>query len=70
MHMAYVAGIVDGEGCLGFTKSRSGIIPRLMVTNTNFELLNALKEQSNWLNKKGNDRTAHSPMLLEYASDI
>ena len=45
MNRAYVAGIIDGEGCIGFTKARKTIFPRVMVANTNKELLEDLKEQ-------------------------
>ena len=41
----YVAGIVDGEGSIGFGKTRGTIFPRVFVTNTNLDLLNALKDQ-------------------------
>lgn len=44
MNVAYVAGLVDGEGCIGFTKSRSNLIPRVMITNTNKDLMDLLKE--------------------------
>jgi hypothetical protein len=44
MDVGYVAGIVDGEGCINFTRSRGNLIPRLLVTNTNTELLYALRD--------------------------
>ena len=43
MNRAYAAGIVDGEGCIGFSKTRNVYYPRIMVVNTNSELLNDLR---------------------------
>jgi intein/homing endonuclease len=44
MNLAYVAGLMDGEGSIGFTKSRSAMVPRVSITNTNLDLLQQLKE--------------------------
>jgi len=40
---AYVAGIIDGEGCIGLSRSGAGVYPSIYVTNTNIDLLHALK---------------------------
>src|SRR6185369_8308059 len=60
MNLAYVAGLVDGEGCIGFTQCRSNMIPRICITNTNKKLIemlyykfggcifNAKRVKSNW----------------------
>ena len=32
---AYIAGIVDGEGCISLYKNRATYIPRLTIVNTN-----------------------------------
>jgi hypothetical protein len=45
MNRQYAAGFVDGEGCIGFAKTRSSIFPRIIVTNTNLEILNEFKEK-------------------------
>ncbi len=45
MNLAYIAGIIDGEGCIGFTRCRTNVYPRVIVTNTNLELLEELKKQ-------------------------
>lgn len=42
--VAYVAGIIDGEGCLIFGRTRTSYYPRVMITNTNLDLLNWLQE--------------------------
>jgi len=44
MNLAYVAGLMDGEGSIGFTRSRSAMVPRVSITNTNLELLEDLKK--------------------------
>lgn len=44
MNLAYVAGLIDGEGCLGFTKSGKCVTPRITITNTDKDVLNDLKE--------------------------
>ena len=43
MNLAYVAGLMDGEGSIGFTRSRSAMVPRVSITNTDIELLEDLK---------------------------
>ncbi len=45
MHLAYVAGIFDGEGCVGFGRCRTAVFPRIFVSNTNRDLLEALRDQ-------------------------
>lgn len=42
MNLAYVAGLVDGEGCIGFTQIRANLVPRICITNTNKELIEIL----------------------------
>jgi len=44
MNIAYVAGLVDGEGCLGLTKCGKSIAPRIVITNTNKQIIYDLKE--------------------------
>ena len=43
MNLAYLAGIIDGEGCIGFTRVRGQLIPRITVTNTDRCLIEDLK---------------------------
>lgn len=49
LHPAYIAGIVDGEGCLTLVTSRGGgggystIRPVLAIANTNRDLLEAVR---------------------------
>ena len=45
MNRAYVAGIIDGEGHIGFARTRNVIYPRVSVINTNLDLLNDLKNK-------------------------
>jgi|SRR5215475_2018909 len=45
LESAYVAGIIDGEGCVQFSWARTTMFARILVVNTNLDLLMALKEQ-------------------------
>jgi hypothetical protein len=45
MDLAYLAGLVDGDGCIGFSMCRGRMLPRLMVANTNLEMLQAIQEE-------------------------
>lgn|SRR5262245_7055895 len=45
LESAYVAGIIDGEGCINFSRARTTIFVRILVVNTNCELLEMLKDQ-------------------------
>lgn len=40
--LAYVAGIVDGEGWIGISKNNTSFTTRVSVVNTNLDLLNWL----------------------------
>ena len=39
----YLAGFVDGEGCFNITRCRTWILPRLLITNTNVDILKQIK---------------------------
>jgi hypothetical protein len=41
----YMAGFFDGEGCVGFCRVRQSIYPRVLVTNTNLEILEEFRSQ-------------------------
>lgn len=42
--LKYMAGFVDGEGCFNFsTPSKRSAIPRILITNTNYEVLLQIK---------------------------
>lgn len=43
MNLAYVAGLVDGEGCINLTMSGKNLAPRVSITNTNLELIKMLQ---------------------------
>jgi hypothetical protein len=43
MNRAYVAGFFDGEGCVGFSRARRSVFPRILVTNTNRAILEELR---------------------------
>ena len=45
MNLQYAAGFVDGEGCIGFARCRKSIFPRIIVTNTNIDILNEFKQK-------------------------
>lgn len=42
MNLHYVAGLLDGEGCIGFMKIRTVVVPRVSITNTNYEIIQDL----------------------------
>lgn len=44
MNNAYLAGILDGEGNVSFCRSRTAVFPRVLIVNTNLELLEAIQE--------------------------
>jgi hypothetical protein len=45
MNLAYVAGLVDADGSIGFTSSKSSVfVPRVTITNTNLQLLEDIKK--------------------------
>ena len=45
MNLAYIAGFVDGEGCIQFSRCRKRVFPRVLVVNTDREVLEALQDQ-------------------------
>ena len=49
---AYIAGFIDGEGCIMFSKQKNShlrntyhYVPRIIIGNTNKEILEQIKEQ-------------------------
>lgn len=44
MNLAYLAGLIDGEGCIGFTRIRCQLVPRVTITNTNEKIIYDLKD--------------------------
>lgn len=45
MNLAYVAGLLDGEGSIGFTQCRGQLIPRIDIANTNKDLILMLQRE-------------------------
>ena len=41
----WLAGFIDGEGCFNVSRTRKTIFPRLLIANTNIEILEAIKEK-------------------------
>jgi hypothetical protein len=39
MQLAYLAGLIDGEGSIGFARTRHHWHPRIIIANTSLELL-------------------------------
>ncbi len=39
----YLAGFIDGEGCFNIAKDRKTFFPRLLIGNTNLEVLQIIK---------------------------
>lgn len=44
LESAYIAGIIDGEGCIRLAWARSTVFPQILIVNTNLKLLNILQE--------------------------
>ena len=50
---AYIAGLIDGEGYIGLTRSRGSYRPRVIISNCNLDLLkNAQKIIGGYITKK------------------
>lgn len=45
MNLSYLAGLVDGEGCIRFSRCRTTIFPMIIITNTNREILEDIKNE-------------------------
>lgn len=45
VELAYIAGIVDGEGCISMYRQNTTYFPRLNVVNTNRDLAEYLKKR-------------------------
>jgi hypothetical protein len=43
VNWAYLAGFIDGEGCLGLRRVKTTIRPRITITNTNKEVLELIR---------------------------
>jgi hypothetical protein len=43
--LAYIAGIIDGEGCIGGYLSNTGFVIQLLIANTNKELMDWLSDK-------------------------
>lgn len=41
----WLAGFIDGEGCFNVTRCRSTILPRLLIVNTNIDILRSIQEK-------------------------
>jgi len=42
--IAYIAGIIDGEGSIGIYKNRKYYVPKVTIANTNLDLLVYIKD--------------------------
>lgn len=45
MNTAYVAGFFDGEGCVNFSYCRNSLFPRVLITNTDIDILQRIRER-------------------------
>lgn len=80
MNLAYIAGLVDGEGCIGFTQNRGRLVPRIDIANTNKDLIIELQKQfggcireskrakSNW--KTGYHWVVTSKLAIDFLDKI
>ena len=41
----WLAGFIDGEGCFNITRCRTTIYPRLLIVNTNLDILEEIKKR-------------------------
>jgi hypothetical protein len=41
----YMAGFFDGEGCVNMARTRASVFPRVLITNTNREILEQFQRQ-------------------------
>jgi hypothetical protein len=41
----WLAGFIDGEGCFNISRTRNTIFPRLLIANTNIDILRSIKEK-------------------------
>jgi hypothetical protein len=60
----WLAGFIDGEGCFNVSRTRTTIFPRLLIANTNINILRSIKEKyggdiSSRRNGKDNWKTFH-----------
>ena len=39
----WLAGFIDGEGCFNVTRTRTTILPRLLIVNTNIDILRSIQ---------------------------
>ena len=42
---AYIAAMVDGEGCIGFSRTGKLLYPRVMIANTCLKLLEFIQSE-------------------------
>ena len=42
--LIYLAGLIDGDGCFNIGKCRNTFVPRIMIVNTNEEIMSWLKD--------------------------
>ena len=45
MNRQWLAGFIDGEGCLQLSRLRKSIFPRIIITNTNKEILEDIQKK-------------------------
>ena len=45
MNTAYIAGFFDGEGCVNFARCRTTFFPRVLITNTNIDVLKKIQNK-------------------------
>jgi len=45
MNIAYVAGFFDGEGCVNFASCRKSLFPRVLITNTDIDILQRIQKR-------------------------
>jgi len=65
--LAYLAGIIDGEGCISFSISKGRIRPFVGVSNTKRELIETIRS---WLRIRKTIRKARRSVRHKYVWDI
>jgi hypothetical protein len=59
---AYIAGIIDGEGCFQLSKSANGYRPSLQISNTRYTLIEYLKKHLKGSISKTHRNPKHRPI--------
>jgi hypothetical protein len=63
MNIQYAAGFLDGEGCIGFSINKNSVFPRVLIVNTNRNVLEMF--QKRWGGDIKSSRVKGKPIWKE-----